>query len=112
MSVFLKCGSWERKLYDNSQFDGTCSKFYKKYEGPIFLVLSIVFAVLTALVAYGYIPPFGGVTSSLFNVGFTTAFGVVMTVLCFHMGVTRTLQSQGCIIVRKDPNADSIEQLP
>lgn len=105
MSVFLQCGSWERKLYDNSQFDGTCSKFCKKYEGPIFLVLSVVFAVLTSFVAYGYIPPFGGV-GSMFNVGFTTGFGVVMSTVSFYMGVMRTLTSQACLVVREEPNID------
>ena|SRR6478609_9726677 len=105
MSVFLKCGSWERKLYDNSQFDRTCSKFCKKYEGPILLVLSVVFAVLTALVAYGHIPPLGWV-DSMFNVGLTTGFGIVMSIMSFYLGFIQTLTSSGCLIVRRQPNMD------
>jgi hypothetical protein len=95
-NVYLKCGSWESNITTPLSREGSCSKFLTKYSGPVLLIMSVVLAILTLLVGYGYIPV------GSFEPMFIAGIGTTVAMLSFHQGFLQTLLSQGCIVVRQE----------
>jgi hypothetical protein len=94
MSVYLNCGSSEKKIMDiSSAPEGRFSHCWKKHEGTVLLVSSVVFAALTVCIAYGLIPMASA------NPMYFAGIGTVLAILTFQMGMLRSC-FQHCITVR------------
>lgn len=99
--VYLKCCSKEYQITTGDQREESkCGKCWRKNLDITLIVVAIIFAILSPLIAYGYIPVMGTI-HPMYSAGGLAACAS----FSFVWGVIHALRTRGCIIVKSNDSS-------